>query len=171
MKRRNIFNYAAGTTLLFSLIMTWACGSSGGANSANLSKVNNSNSFAENKSSDNSTESVDTKKDMTPMTATAAEVLSSPSEKFKDRRLTITDGVLMEINSTSIRVQESSSGSDYIICNGTFTEYLELSRRVKQLADEGKPLKVEIKGVYTGGSTGIKPYTELEPCVINDLKK
>ncbi len=104
MKRRNIFNYAAGTVLLFSLIMTWACGSSGGANSANLSEVNNSNSIAANKSSDHSSENVNAKKDTTPLTVTIEEVFDSAEEKFKGRRLTITDGVLMEIGQGYIKV-------------------------------------------------------------------
>jgi len=171
MKSRNVFNYAAGTALLFSLIMTWACGSSGGANSANLSKVNNSNSIAVNKSSDNSSENVNAKEDTTPLTVTISEVFNGGEEKFKGRRLTVTNGLLMDIDLTQIRIKESSWDSKVIVCHGSFTEYMELSRRVKQLADEGKPLKVEIKGVYIAGSTGVKPYTEFEPCVISDLKK
>lgn len=170
MKNRKIYSYAAGFALAFSLIMFCACSSA--RRDVSSSKVDNSNSTVEIKSNNNSSESANTKKDITPLTMTVEDVLASSAEereKFNDRFLTVTDGVLTDITSSNVKIKANSWDSAYIVCSGNFSEYMRLSDKVSELTKDGKPLKVEIKGVFVSRQN--QDYALLETCVISDLEK
>jgi hypothetical protein len=170
--------------------MTWACGSSGGANSTNLSKVNNSDSIAVNKSN-NSSESETTKKpvaenprDPKVICAIPGKIGLDPVEyKHEPDNFESTDDYKCRSNSGFSNPKfpgyEISLGAEgdadnikqVVISSENYKQAAEADERVVELGNEvwqkvfGKPLPDEVKAAILtnkGKSANYeKPFTNL----------
>jgi hypothetical protein len=98
-----------------------------------------------------------------------AEMVSgSGDEEMVGRMVTVTGGVLENIDSTTLRIRGAYGGQAFY-CYGDFTDYLSMSDRVRSLSQSGKSPKATVKGVYKISSTGTGG--ELSPCVLSDIQK
>lgn len=147
----------------------WSFGSN--AETSNTSNASNRSSSNANTDDDytSSSPTPDPDRDMTPLTMSVSDMVEGSGDEDKvGRMVTVTGGVLENLESDALRIRGSYGGYAFY-CYGDFDDYMSMSDRVKSLAASGRSPKVTVKGVYkiaTVGSGG-----ELNPCVLSDIEK
>lgn len=151
----------------------WNFGSeSGASNNSNANNSNRSSANANTNTDDEDTSSSptpDPDRDMSPTTMTVSEMVEGSGDKdMVGRMVTVSDGVLENIDSDKLRIRGAYGGAAFY-CNGEFSDYMKMADRVRELSQSGRSPKVTVKGLYdiaTVGSGG-----ELSPCVLTDIEK
>lgn len=155
---RNILKYFTGASLLLTVLLISSCGSGSGASNTVSSNKNASNAATNNSNAANKTETVEKETRNTspvtiPMEDLFPEIMAYDSEvdrlekEYLKRELTVADAFLSDIKYSEITVDDSrTSNGNYIWCRGDFSDLTESSSKVKQLSDQGKPLKATVKG-------------------------
>lgn len=121
-----------------------------------------------------------TPQDTSPVTISASslidEAMSSSAglEKYRGRMMTVTDAELWEIQYSMLHIGEKygSYASGYIICSGSFSEYMPYSSKIADLKKAGKAPGATIKGTFSKVVRD-SGYTQvhLDPCVLSNLEK
>lgn len=119
-------------------------------------------------------------KDTSPVTISASGLIdeakssSSGMEKYRGRMMTVTGAELWEIQYSMLHIgaKYGSYSSGYIICSGSFSEYMPYSSKISDLKRQGKSPGATIKGTFSkvvmdAGYTQV----HLDPCVLSDLEK
>lgn len=142
-------------------------------------------SYSENKSSsDNKTQANSnspTSNDTSPVSISAASLVSeamsateAEMDKYKGRMMTISGAELWEIQYSMLHIgpRYGSYSSGYIICNGSFSDYMPYASKVSDMKRQGKALGATIKGQFSRVVRD-SGYTQvhLSPCVLSDLEK
>lgn len=129
-------------------------------------------------SSPDSTKSdTSTPADTSPMTLSADELISGASsgaDQYRGRMLTVTGAELWEIQYSMLHIgaKYGSYSSGYIICKGSFSDYMPYASKISDMKRAGKSPGATIKGVFSqvvrdSGYTQI----HLDPCVLSNLEK
>ena len=152
----------------------WGFGSnadaSNNSSNANRASTNNNSSYDDDYASNsNSYSGSNSSRDMTPTSMDISEMTSgNGDEDMVGRMVTVTGGVLEDIQSTTLRIRGAYGGSAFY-CYGEFSDYMSMSDRVRSLAASGKAPKATVKGIYKVASTGTGGA--LSPCVLSDIQK
>jgi len=162
----------AAVLAIAALGCKWSLGSNADSsyNSNNTNHSNaNRNSNDDDYSSNSTSYSSNSAKDMTPTTIDISEMTSGSGDKdLEGRMVTVTGGVLENIDSDKLRIRGEYGGYAFY-CYGSFTDYLSMADRVRSLSQSGRPPKATVKGLYKISSTG--NGGELSPCVLTDIQK
>lgn len=129
-------------------------------------------------SSPDSTKSdTSTPADTSPMTVSASELISGASsgaDQYRGRMLTVTGAELWEIQYSMLHIgaKYGSYSSGYIICKGSFSDYMPYASKISDMRRSGKSPGATIKGMFSqvvrdSGYTQI----HLDPCVLSNLEK
>lgn len=179
MKAGRMFDYFALAGLIFAASILSACGSK------DMSNSNSSNSTVTTGSNANAGAVEAKNRDRSPVTSTISDIFaetgSSPTgsvmEKYMDREMTLTGGVLYEISSDSAKVgkgqntdfsPQSSSPQYFVTCKGKVAVYSpEIAEDVAKYRDQGQAQPFTVKGNFKeAGSYNNKHWVILEPCAL-----
>lgn len=132
-------------------------------------------------SPDSTKSDTSTPADSSPVTISASELIdearSSGSEmgkKYSGRMMTVTGAELWEVQYSMLHIgaKYGSYSSGYIICNGSFSDYMPYSSKVSDMRKAGKSPGATIKGEFSKVVVD-SGYTQvhLSPCVLSNLEK
>lgn len=115
--------------------------------------------------------------DTSPLTVSASELISgagSDANPYRGRMLTVTSAELWEVQYSMLHVEAKygSYSSGYIICKGSFSDYMPYASKISDMKRAGKSPGATIKGMFSqvvrdSGYTQI----HLDPCVLSNLEK
>jgi len=187
MKAEKVFNYLAMAGLIFAVSILSACGSgdSSNSNSSNSTLTASSNSTPGATETKNAGASEPKNKDMSPVTVKVSDLFaeaktssaSSMREGYLDRQMTVTGGVLYELNSDSLKVgdgqnpdfgPQSSSPQYFVTCRGNVPDYTpDIADSVASWRKAGKAKIFTVKGVFKEyGSYNNKNWIILDQCAL-----
>ena len=153
----------------------------GGYWKVNYGKQKTANEIAKESDNNSITESTpkfDSPADSSPVTISAGEIVSeaqsSGLEKYNGRMLTVTGAELWEIQYSMLHIgaKGGSYASGYIICSGSFSEYMPYASKISDLRKQYKSPGATIRGtfskvVHDSGYTQV----HLSSCVLSNLEK
>jgi hypothetical protein len=129
---------------------------------------------------DSSSSSSSTPSDTSPVTISASSLVSdamggsSGMDKYRGRMITVTDAELWEVQSNMLHIgtRGGSYSSGYIICKGSFSDYMPYASKISELRKQYKSPGATIKGSFSEVVTD-SGYTQvhLSPCVLSNLEK
>ena len=160
---------AVGVLVAAALGCNWNFGTN--SNSSTNSNASNTANTNRNSSDDftSSSPTPDPNRDMTPLDMTVSEMVEGSGDTDKEgRRVTVTGGVLENLDSNALRIRAPYGGAAFY-CYGDFIDYMSMSEKVRSLAQSGRSPKVTVKGIYKVASVGTGG--ELSPCVLSDIEK
>ena len=164
-------------TVYFSKESSWKIELSKPTKTSDTANTSNSNSSSN--STDYPTRSdSSTPTDTSPVTISASELVSEAQsgglEKYNGRMMTITGAELWEIQYSMLHIgsRGGSYSSGYIICNGSFSEYMPYASKISDLRKQYKSPGATIKGTFSRVVRD-SGYTQvhLSPCVLSNLEK
>jgi hypothetical protein len=179
MKAGRVSKQFAIAGLICAVSILSACGS---GNSSNSNSSNSTVTAGRNANAD----AVETRpKDTSPVTITISDLFteanstsaSSMMQTYSDRQMTVTGGVLYELNSDSAKVGngqnpdfavESSSPQYFVTCKGTVPDYTaDIAESVDKWRKAGQAKIFTVKGVFKEyGSYNNKHWVILDQCAV-----
>ncbi|MBV9242013.1 MAG: hypothetical protein JO314_08390 [Acidobacteria bacterium] len=164
----------AGVLGLTAIGCKWSFGSN--VDASNNSSNTNRSSTNRNSDDDNydyprnsSSSGSNSSSDMTPISMDVSEMVSGSGDQDKvGRMVTVTGGVLENIDSDKLRIRGEYGGAAFY-CYGDFSDYMSMADRVRALSQGGRSPKATVKGMYKIASIGTGG--ELNPCVLSDIQK